>query len=104
MVRTAESSADTVSVAITGEGQPPKSMRVFLAIIMGTVAIVLLMISEGGIEAIQSFIIVTAIPVSLLLLPTFWAAPKAVKIMYKEQFGSKIRVKKKTEFDSTKKP
>nr|WP_305728822.1 BCCT family transporter [Planococcus faecalis] len=39
---------------------------------MGAVAIVLLMISEGGIEAIQSFIVVTAIPVSLLLVTTFW--------------------------------
>jgi len=69
---------------------------------MGTVAIVLLMISEGGIEAIQSFIVVTAIPVSLLLLPTFWTAPKVANIMYKEQFGlaekeiaSKDHVKKK---------
>ncbi|MCZ2259864.1 BCCT family transporter [Sporosarcina sp. G11-34] len=104
VVTTADSMAYTISVAITGDGHPPKSMRVFWAIIMGTVAVVLLMISEGGIEAIQSFIIVTAIPVSLLLLPTLWAAPKAVKIMYKEQFGSKIRVKKKTEVDSTKKP
>lgn len=70
-----------------GYGHPPKSLRVFWAIIMGTVAIVLLMISEGGIEAIQSFIVVTAMPVSLLLLPTFWAAPKAAKIMYEDQFG-----------------
>ncbi|WOV86977.1 BCCT family transporter [Sporosarcina oncorhynchi] len=87
VVTTADSMAYTVSVAIAGNSIPPKSLRVFWAIIMGTVAIVLLMISKGGIEAIQSFIVVTAMPVSLLLLPTFWAAPKTVRIMYEEQFG-----------------
>ncbi|MHC8515442.1 BCCT family transporter [Sporosarcina sp. ITBMC105] len=87
VVTTGDSMAYTISVAITGDGHPPKSMRVFWAVIMGAVAIVLLMISEGGINAIQSFIVVTAIPVSLILLPTFWAAPKAARIMYKEQFS-----------------
>lgn len=91
VVTTADSMAYTISVAITGNGHPPKAMRVFWAVIMGTVAIVLLMISEGGIQAIQSFIVVTAIPVSLLLLTTFWAAPKAAKTMYAEQFGSEAR-------------
>ncbi|MFP3324175.1 BCCT family transporter [Planococcus sp. SIMBA_160] len=91
VVTTADSMAYTISVAITGNGHPPKAMRVFWAVIMGTVAIVLLMISEGGIQAIQSFIVVTAIPVSLLLLTTFWAAPKAAKTMYAEQFGTEAR-------------
>jgi len=108
VVTTADSMAYTVSVAITGDGHPPKSMRVFWAVIMGAVAIVLLMISEGGIQAIQSFIVVTAIPVSLLLFPTFWAAPKAARIMYEDQFGIKAKAakkedsKKETEADSPK--
>ncbi|WP_040851869.1 BCCT family transporter [Planococcus antarcticus] len=108
VVTTADSMAYTISVAITGDGHPPKTMRIFWAIIMGTVAIVLLMISEGGIEAIQSFIVVTAIPVSLLLVTTFWAAPKVAKIMFEDQFGvdpklkSKAFVKKETEGDSLK--
>lgn len=89
VVTTGDSMAYTISVAITGDGKPPKIMRVFWAVIMGAVAIVLLMISEGGVDAIQSFIVVTAIPVSLLLLPTFWAAPKAAKIMYQDQFGKR---------------
>lgn len=93
VVTTADSMAYTISVAITGDGLPPKSMRVFWAIIMGAVAIVLLMISEGGIQAIQSFIVVTAIPVSLLLLPTLWGAPKTAKIMFEEQFGRSAKVK-----------
>ncbi|ALS79696.1 BCCT family transporter [Planococcus sp. ANT_H30] len=93
VVTTADSMAYTISVAITGDGHPPKSMRIFWAVIMGAVAIVLLMISEGGIEAIQSFIVVTAIPVSLLLVTTFWSAPKAAKVMYEDQFGRTAKLK-----------
>lgn len=105
VITTAESMANAVSVAITVDGHPPKSMRVYLAVIMATVTIVLLMFSEGGIEAIQSFIVVTAVPVSLLLLPTFWAAPKAARIMYEDQFGTnaKVVVKKDTEANTPKK-
>ncbi|MHA6261287.1 BCCT family transporter [Sporosarcina sp. CAU 1771] len=109
VVTTADSMSYTISVAIAGDGHPPKTLRVFWAIIMGAVAIVLLMIGGGGIDAIQSFIVVTAIPVSLLLFPTFWAGPKAAKIMYEAQFGinpsvmGKVVPKKASEVDSPKK-
>ncbi len=95
VITTSDSMAYTIAVAITGDDRPPKSMRVFWTLIMGAVAIVLLMISEGGISAIQSFIVVTAIPVSLLLLPTFWAAPKAAKAMYEGQFGKTVKARNK---------
>lgn len=87
VVTTADSMSYTISVAITGSDRPPKIIRVFWAGIMGAVAIALLMISEGGIDAIQSFIVVTAVPVSLLLLTTFWSAPKAALHMHDCQFG-----------------
>ncbi|MBO1912586.1 BCCT family transporter, partial [Microvirga sp. 3-52] len=51
VVTTGDSMSYTISVAITGDGSPPKSMRVFWAIIMGSVAIVLLAIGEGSIGA-----------------------------------------------------
>lgn len=86
VVTTADSMAYTISVAIAGNGHPPKVMRVFWSIVMGAVAIVLLTIGEGGIGAIQSFIVVTAIPVSLLLFPLFWTAPKVAIILAREQF------------------
>ena len=31
---------------------------------------------EGSINALQSFIVVTAVPVSILLFPMLWLAPK----------------------------
>ena len=54
--------------------------------IMGAVAIILLVIGEGSIGAIQSFIIVSAVPVSFLLLPMLWTAPKVAGILAREQF------------------
>ena len=85
VVTTGDSMAYTISVAVTGNNNPAKSMRAFWAVLMGLVAIVLLMIGEGSVGAIQSFIVVTAIPVSLLLLPTFWTAPKVAGILAREQ-------------------
>lgn len=42
-------------------------------------------IGSGGIGALQSFIVVTAAPVSLILLPTLWLAPRLVKNMARDQ-------------------
>jgi choline-glycine betaine transporter len=39
---------------------------------MGITAMVLITGTGGGIGKLQSFIVVTAVPVSLLLLPTLW--------------------------------
>ena len=89
VVTTADSMAYTISVAIKGDDKPPKSMRVFWALIMGAVAIALLVIGEGSIGAIQSFIVVAAVPVSFILLPLLWTAPKVVGILAREQFIQK---------------
>ena len=48
----------------------------FLSLIMGTVAAILLYMGEGSINALQSFIVVTAVPVSILLFLMLWLAPK----------------------------
>lgn len=85
VVTTGDSMAYTISVAITGNNNPSSNIRVFWAVIMGAVAVILLSIGEGSIGALQSFIVVTAVPVSLLLLPMCWVAPKVVGILAKEQ-------------------
>lgn len=86
VLTTTDSMSLTISMAITGGGNPPKLMRVFWAVLMGAVAIVLLTIGEDSVNALQSFIVVTAVPVSLLMLTTFWTAPKAAKELMKDQF------------------
>jgi len=46
---------------------------------------ILVSIGSGGISALQSFIVVTAVPVSLILLPSLWAAPKIAYTLKKQQ-------------------
>lgn len=71
---TGDSMTYVISVIMSKDGQPKTMVRVFWGISMGLVAIIL--ISIGGISALQSFIVVTAVPVSLVLLPSLWVAPK----------------------------
>ena len=51
-------------------------VRVFWVAIMAVISIILINIGEGSIDAIQSFIIVTAVPISIIMLPVVWTAPK----------------------------
>ncbi|WP_409254317.1 BCCT family transporter [Bacillus sp. SCS-153A] len=81
---TADSMSYTVGVALTGSDNPAKWIRVFWALIFGALAIVLLTIGEGSIGTLQNFIVVTAVPVSLLLLPSLWLAPKVAREMLHE--------------------
>lgn len=85
VLTTTDSMSLTISMAISGHGDPPKLMRVFWAMLMGAVAILLLTIGGGSIDALQSFIVVTAVPVVFLMLTTFWTAPKACVEMAKIQ-------------------
>ncbi len=52
---------------------------------MGILAIILISIGSGGISALQSFIVITAVPVSLILLPALWNAPQFAIKMADEQ-------------------
>ncbi|HLR72903.1 MAG TPA: BCCT family transporter [Pseudogracilibacillus sp.] len=85
VLTTTDSMSLTISMAISGDGNPPRWLRAFYALVMGLVAIVLVSIGEGSVNALQSFIVVTAVPVVLLLLTTFWTAPRVCRELYKEQ-------------------
>ncbi|MBP1971389.1 choline-glycine betaine transporter [Virgibacillus natechei] len=85
VLTTTDSMSLTISMAITGNGNPSKALRVFWVLIMGLVATVLLTIGEDSVESLQSFIVVTAVPVSLLMLTTFWTAPRVSKALAREQ-------------------
>ena len=85
VVTTVDSMSYSLSMAVTGEGNPPKIMRVFWAVIMAVIASILIHIGSGGIGALQSFVVVAAVPVSILLLPVLWYAPKVARILAIEQ-------------------
>lgn len=82
---TGDSMTYAVSMVMTGTDHPQSSVRVFWGIMMGVVAALLISIGSGGISALQSFIVVTAVPVSLVLLPSLWNAPQIAKKMADEQ-------------------
>lgn len=84
LATTGDSMALTMSMAVTGMDEPAKPIRIFWAITMGAVAAVLLLVGQGGISALQSFIVITAVPVGLLLLPTLWLGPRVAIQLYND--------------------
>jgi glycine betaine transporter len=78
---TGDSMTYSIAMAMTGHEHPSTALRVFWGLMMGIVAMILVMIGAGGISALQNFIVITGVPVSLLLLTSLWVAPKMVKSM-----------------------
>ena len=76
---TGDSMTYTISMVMTGTDDPPTLLRIFWGVIMGVVAMILISIGAGGISALQYFIVVTAVPVSLILLPSLWVAPRIAR-------------------------
>ncbi len=85
VVTTVDSMSYSIAMAVTGEGDPPKVIRLFWAVIMAIIAIILIKIGGGGIDALQSFVVIAAVPVSILLLLVLWYAPKVARILAIEQ-------------------
>ena len=85
IITTGDSMTYTISVVISGSTEPNPMLRVFWGIMMGATTLVLITLGSGGISALQSFIVITAVPVSLILLPSLWNAPKAAMAMAKAQ-------------------
>lgn len=82
---TGDSMTYSVSMVMTGNDDPQPGIRVFWGLMMGVTAALLISIGDGGISALQSFIVVTAVPVSLVLLPSLWTAPQIAKKMAIDQ-------------------
>jgi choline-glycine betaine transporter len=76
---TGDSMTYSLAVVSSGSEHPPRWLRLFWGLAMGLTAMALLAGTAGGIGKLQSFIVVTAVPVSLLLLPSLWGIFKAVK-------------------------
>ncbi len=89
LATTGDSMSFTIAMAVSGDDTPATSVRVFWAVMMGAVGAILLRLGDGGITALQSFIVVTAVPVSLVLLPLLWSAPQVAAELAREQFGAR---------------
>ena len=82
---TGDSMSYAIAVVGVGHDDPSPMMRAFWGIAMALMAAVLLYMGAGQIGALQQFIVITAIPVSLILLPSLWNGPQAAYSMAREQ-------------------
>jgi choline-glycine betaine transporter len=71
---TGDSMTYVISVAMSNEDRSATWVRVFWGLAMGAMALILISVGSGGVGKLQSFIVVTAVPVSLILLPSLWDA------------------------------
>lgn len=85
VVTTTDSMSYSIAAAGTRFGEPTRGVRVFWGLLMGAAAAVLILVGDGGITALQSFIVVTAVPVGFIMLPTLWTAPRMARQMAVEQ-------------------
>ena len=85
IVTTGDSMTYTISVVISGEHEPNSMIRAFWGVMMGVTAIVLISLGAGGVTALQSFIVITAVPVSFILLPSLWNGPQIARQMARDQ-------------------
>ncbi|MEM7047670.1 MAG: BCCT family transporter [Pseudomonadota bacterium] len=76
---TGDSMTYVISTSMSQDGDPSVVVRVFAGVAMGLMAIVLISLGSGGVSNLQSFIVVTAVPVSLVLLPSLWDALRIVR-------------------------
>jgi len=81
---TGDSMSYVISMAISNEDRPTTLVRVFWGVSMAIMALVLISIGAGGIGSLQSFIVVTAVPVSLVLLPSLWDAVRITLLKARE--------------------
>jgi glycine betaine transporter len=75
---TGDSMTFAISSSLSKDGEPVGAMRAFWGVIMAAMAIALVAAGGAGdaVGKLQQFIMVTAAPVSLILLPSLWAAPR----------------------------
>lgn len=80
---------DSMSYAIAavgaGHDQPHYAIRAFWGGAMAVMAAILLYMGSGQIGVLQQFIVLTAIPVSLIILPSLWTGPQAAFAMARAQ-------------------
>ena len=71
---TGDSMSYVISATMSDGDNHATGIRVFWGVAMGIMAVILISVGSGGVSKLQSFIVVTAVPVSLILLPSLWDA------------------------------
>ncbi len=82
---TGDSMSYSIAVVGAGHDEPHFLIRAFWGGAMATMAGILLYMGEGQVNVLQQFIVITAIPVSVIILLSLWAGPQAAMAMAREQ-------------------
>jgi glycine betaine transporter len=82
---TGDSMTYCISVIMSQNDMPSMPVRIFWGVAMGVMAIILISVGSGGVAKLQSFIVITAVPVSFILLPSLWDALRITLSKGKEQ-------------------
>ncbi len=82
---TGDSMSYAIAVVGAGHDEPHFLIRAFWGGAMAVMAGILLYMGEGQVGVLQQFIVITAIPVSVIILPSLWAGPQAAMAMAREQ-------------------
>jgi choline-glycine betaine transporter len=82
---TGDSMSYSIAMVGAGHDEPSPWLRVFWGGAMALMAAILLYMGAGQIGVLQQFIVLTAIPVSLIILPSLWTGPQAAMAMAREQ-------------------
>ena len=83
-VATTSDSMSFVIATSMSNDNPSPMLRAFLGIAMGVMALILISTGSGGIGKLQSFIVVTAVSVSLVLLPSLWDSLRITLLLGKK--------------------
>jgi choline-glycine betaine transporter len=78
LATSADSMAFSIAMIVSRRDEPPGGLRAFYALAMGAVAAALVWMGEGSVAALQSFIVVTAVPVSWLMATLVWTLPRTL--------------------------
>jgi len=82
---TGDSMSYAVSVVCAGNDDPGSALRAFWGIVFALMAAILLGMGEGQVSVLQQFVVIPAVPVALVLIPTLWHGPRAAYAMARAQ-------------------
>jgi len=93
MATSADSMSYAAAMVVSGRSTPPAMLRLFWALMIGSLTLVLLRIGSGvgdstSIDALQAFIVITAVPVTPLVLTSLWTAPRLAWKEWRQQPAS----------------
>ncbi|WP_110686536.1 BCCT family transporter [Salinicola aestuarinus] len=82
---TGDSMSYAVAVVCAGNDSPGSLLRAFWGITFAAMAAILLYMGAGQVSVLQQFVVIPAVPVAIVLVPTLWLGPKAAYAMAREQ-------------------